>query len=63
MDKYELHLIIDNKGLKEVQIIGVGEGALYRGRKIYLKIKPLFSDFNEEIKRILYEEDKHMEKI
>jgi len=46
--KPELHIVIDNDGVKSVQIIGPPE-IQSEGHNIYFKIRDLIPEFNKKI--------------
>lgn len=50
--KPEVHIVIDEDGLKLIQIIGNYETQIL-GHQLYLKIQPLLANLDKDIQKIL----------
>ena len=53
--KIELHLVIDDTGIKDIKIYGVS-GVEGRGQEMYEKIKDLLPTWNNEIREVFESE-------
>lgn len=55
-EKFELHVVIDEEGVRSVQIIGPSE-AHQEGHAMYFKLQHLFPELDKQIKEILKNEE------